>query len=322
MVEKAAPTRAGGSLLHHLFWLCVVGPLFTAFWYIHVCCGGPRPAPPFRRHSAAVLPDAPISPLISSGKDNTQRSPKAPPAVAASESRLDISWGNVNYILKLWDIFLQKQFSDYQPSQHGILQPKYAGYKAKFFYEEMLSATERDLEVKTICEVGMYAGVSAQFWLLLHGDAKLYTFDTFAKGKGLSQFAADALVHMGRTQVVKGSSLDTVPKFIKEHPEEKCDLVFIDGNKKYEYRLQDLKNLHAASHAGTLVLLDEVCSVICVSGGPKETCEGKGGTATACLAYRTAVQQGIIDLARCLDESNLPPLYPPNDFVCSARFRY
>jgi len=309
---------------------CVVLPLCTVFW--QTALSGALTAPTCARSSSSVkLRVVPSSQTGSASARPTSRDipsvPEAPEplSAAASGEGVDASWGIIQYSLQLWDIFLTTHVPEYQPGQHGITQPKYAGLKTRLFYDEMVNARKNGLQVKTICEVGMYAGASSQFFLLANKDAHLYTFDTFSKGKMLSKLAADTMVQMGRATAVSGSSLETVPEFPKKYPGVQCDIVFIDGSKKYDIRLQDLANFRAVSHKDTLVLLDEVCSNECVRNGPESACSEEGtrkNFATACMAYRTTVQKGEMEIEKCMDMEMLPEDFPKNDYVCSARFLY
>lgn len=231
-MKEKGQSRAIEALPMQIAWNCIVMPLCTVFW-LSILWG----------NKSIDKQEALSGALRLSGSNYSK--------AAYPSAHLDTSYANIEYVLRMWDLFMQKHFPKYQPSQHGVLQEKYAGLKGQLFYQEMLVARERNLKVKTICEVGMYAGAFAIFWLLANEDARLYTFDTFSLGKGMSQLAANSLVKMGRTVVVKGSSTETVPKFTKEHPNEKCDLVFIDGSKNYDIRLNHLAR-YPGSHVDSL----------------------------------------------------------------------
>mmetsp|Transcript_565 Transcript_565/g.1569 ORF Transcript_565/g.1569 Transcript_565/m.1569 type:complete len:338 (-) Transcript_565:426-1439(-) len=247
--------------------------------------------------------------------------------VAALPTATGQDLDTILYSLSMWDTLIQASIGadmTYAPGQHGITQAKYLGKKTEFFFSEIQSAHQSGLAVKTICEVGMYAGASSQFFLLSNKGAHLYTFDTFSKGKSVSVVAARLLQQLGRATPIKGSSLDTVPRFPMDFPGTLCDIVFVDGSKKYDIRSHDLKNLRAISHNKTLVLMDEVCSAECVRGGPQQTCAALGskGINEACLAYRDAVLRGDLEVRMCQEDHDLPAGYPEGDYVCSANFSF
>uniref|UniRef100_A0A061SAJ0 Uncharacterized protein n=1 Tax=Tetraselmis sp. GSL018 TaxID=582737 RepID=A0A061SAJ0_9CHLO len=236
---------------------------------------------------------------------------------------LDSSLDSIFFGLKIWDTLLQKDFPWYISGQHGILQAKYQGYKAKLFYSEMIATRLKGFHLKNLCELGMYAGSSSLFLLLSNSKSHLYSFDSLSKSKDLGKTAAKYLVSFGRTSVIFGSSLTTVPKFSEKHPRTICDLVLIDGCKEYSVRLQDIKNFRAISHRNTIVFLDEVCSVECVKGGHYKAClesRASRNTMSACLAYRKAVQLGILEIKTCLNSTGVPENYPTGDYVCSAQY--
>lgn len=245
-------------------------------------------------------------------------------SVASSNVQLDASTQNIEYFLALWNKWLASQVKGYNPGAHGITEPKYRGHKVQFFYNEMLTAKAHGLVVRNICEVGTYAGNSANFWLLAFHDAHLYTFDKFRPGTasnpGLGDTATKMLTALGRTTFVQGYTQESVPRFIKNNPAVKCDILFIDGSKRLEDRLHDLNNFRKISHKDTLMLIDDIESEQCVRGHncPEAVLANSG---TAQTAIRQNVQKGELDILRCLQTDDKPE-YPKDDIVCSARYTH
>lgn len=318
------------ALAERLVWLCIVTPLCTVTWQTLLL-----PREVAVTHEPLYPSATPVTAGHVSSSYNALPVLQPPhPGVqaiggdfAGNASILDASFDTILYTLNLWDMYLVQHEPTYKPGQHGISQPKYLNMKTKLFYDAMLKDRRLGLKVTNICEVGMYAGASSLFWLLAQKDARLHTFDTFAKGKHLSKVAADTLIKLGRLKIIVGSSVDTVPRFRRDAPETKCDIVFIDGNKKYDVRLLDLKNFRAISHPDTLLLMDEVCSVDCAKGGPVSSCKDQGcerNAGSACMAYRTMVENQQLQILDCIDhkDSSVPREYPVGDYVCSGRFLY
>ena len=46
-------------------------------------------------------------------------------------------------------------------------------------------------------------------------------------------------------------------KFATLHPEQKFDLIFIDGNHAYEYCMLDILNVRALSRPNALIIIDD-----------------------------------------------------------------
>ena len=105
----------------------------------------------------------------------------------------------------------------------------------------------------------------------------------------------------------------------REHPDVRCDVVFIDGSKAYEQRVADLTNFRALSHAKTLVLMDDIASEACLTGG---ACEKVPHTNynSAQAAYRNKVDMRELLVHRCLQDT--VPEFPQDDIVCAGSFLY
>ncbi|GMI44597.1 hypothetical protein TrCOL_g6457 [Triparma columacea] len=96
-------------------------------------------------------------------------------------------------------------------------------------------------EVYTVCEVGFNAGHSALLWLA-SGVRRVLSFEL-----GQYPYSAKAISwlskrYSGRFQVVMGDSLESVPAFHKMWPEERCNLLFVDGGHRYQHATGDLEN--------------------------------------------------------------------------------
>ena len=122
----------------------------------------------------------------------------------------------------------------------------------KFYYH-----LSRVKSVKTICEIGFNCGHSAFMWLV-GSKAKLYSFD-LGKHKyvrGMAEYMSKTFP--GRFFITYGSSEKTVPEFIKEHPDIKCDILSVDGAHNYHMAKTDMLNFKKlASKTGNIVIFDD-----------------------------------------------------------------
>jgi len=116
--------------------------------------------------------------------------------------------------------------------------------------------------VHTICETGFNAGQSALIWLLSNPTAKLYSFDLGQYG--YTHAAAGFLQKKfpDRFTFVAGNSMETLPRFIVDHPEVRCDLAIVDGGHTTDVATSDLVNFAAmASPVNRVVVDDTPCAV-------------------------------------------------------------
>ncbi|CAL1167756.1 unnamed protein product, partial [Cladocopium goreaui] len=119
---------------------------------------------------------------------------------------------------------------------------------------EVMNEIASEPSIRTVCEVGFNAGHSALRWLL-RTKAKVYSFDL-----GNHPYARPAAMWLsnqfpGRLDMTWGDSLATVPAFHREHPDVKCELIFIDGGHSYDVAIRDLKNFAALANLKNNVLL-------------------------------------------------------------------
>lgn len=104
----------------------------------------------------------------------------------------------------------------------------------------------QDPRVETICEIGFNAGYSAISMLLANTMAKFYSFDIM-----LNNYTSAAIQHVYKLfperdiLVIAGNSKDTIKKAnsMKLFEDNKCNLVFVDGDHRREGLLNDLYNI-------------------------------------------------------------------------------
>jgi hypothetical protein len=141
-------------------------------------------------------------------------------------------------------------------------------------------------QVNTICEIGFNAGQSAALWLRANPNATVYMFDLFEHkyGRHNEEFLRRKGKDHGLSDVpnrlitINGSSLDTVPRFRREHGNVACDLLSVDGGHFGDVPLQDMLNMREMANRDfhILVVDDSNCK----------------------SAYCTAVDNAIFQLER------------------------
>lgn len=123
-------------------------------------------------------------------------------------------------------------------------------------------------EIKRIAEIGFNQGVGAEAFLSSRDDVTVVSFDI-----GWYQYSIDAenyisKVYPGRHQVVWGDSRKSIPNYIKDHPEDKFDLIFIDGGHHYDVSRSDLIESFGLSHRQTVLVMDDMVPWLVWGYGP------------------------------------------------------
>ena len=80
--------------------------------------------------------------------------------------------------------------------------------------------------LSTVCETGVFKGESVAIWMCSHPAVRMLAFD----------YKVDAAVEEtvtrlfpNRVRFFEGSSVDTIPRLRRAHPDARCDIVSIDG---------------------------------------------------------------------------------------------
>ena len=99
-------------------------------------------------------------------------------------------------------------------------------FPPSFFQREIVSNLPPD---SVVCEIGFNAGHSSVNYLIANPNIRLVSFDL-----GEHQYVRVAQEFIdyyfpGKLELILGTSLETVPNFIKTHPGFKCDLIHVDG---------------------------------------------------------------------------------------------
>lgn len=139
----------------------------------------------------------------------------------------------------------------------------YEGYTAQDRTQsEFFSNLVRPYAAKRILEIGFNSGHSC-VTLMSSGtpDCTMVSFDL-----GEHYYVDNAKLFVdatfpGRHTLIKGNSLEMIPKYGSEHPNETFDVIFIDGGHYTDVPLQDLINCMALAHKNTLVIMDDIVLV-------------------------------------------------------------
>ena len=110
--------------------------------------------------------------------------------------------------------------------------------------------------VKTVCETGFNAGHSSLLWLLANPNVKVYSFDLnrYECTEPMANYMKNRFPD--RFTITFGDSTETLPKFRREHPDIKCDMMIIDGGHTVEVASADFENFYQMSNKKNIVFYD------------------------------------------------------------------
>jgi predicted O-methyltransferase YrrM len=123
---------------------------------------------------------------------------------------------------------------------------------------ETLKELASNPSIKNVLEIGFNSGHSADTFLSSNPNIKLVSFDIGTERNVILGKTYVDRKHSFRHCLIIGDSTITVPEFIKEHPDLKFDLIFIDGGHLYDIATKDIMNCKELAHSDTVVIMDDV----------------------------------------------------------------
>ncbi|MBA3721550.1 MAG: class I SAM-dependent methyltransferase [Parachlamydiaceae bacterium] len=138
---------------------------------------------------------------------------------------------------------------------HSSVNEGYMTEQQKNQFSEQL---KKYPEIKSIGEVGLNAGHSTEnFFQNCPNLKKLVSFDI-----NMHPYTNVAVEYFfkkykDRFAFVPGDSLIKVRAYAKNNPNEKFDLIYVDGNHTYSYCLNDILNFKSLAHPETILWVDD-----------------------------------------------------------------
>lgn len=132
------------------------------------------------------------------------------------------------------------------------------GYMSNEQKEQFKEQLAQRPSVESILEIGLNGGHSAENFIQCCPNLKKFvSFDI-----SMHDYTPVAVEYFYRTykekfEFVQGDSNVTVPQYAQDFPDEKFDLIYIDGGHTYETCLNDIMNCKAFAHEGTTVWIDD-----------------------------------------------------------------
>ncbi|ESO11207.1 hypothetical protein HELRODRAFT_183447 [Helobdella robusta] len=111
--------------------------------------------------------------------------------------------------------------------------------------------------VRSVCETGFNYGHSSYTFMTARSGNKILSFDI-----GHHAYTSVIMSYLNRTypgrfEGVLGDSSITLPKFVKEHPNHRCNLFFVDGSHTYKIGYSDLKSFSKISDKNNIIVFDD-----------------------------------------------------------------
>jgi predicted O-methyltransferase YrrM len=152
------------------------------------------------------------------------------------------------------DDFLKQRGYHLTPAGTAV----YEGYVTPEQRDAFIAELRRHPEIRKIAEVGFNAGHTSEMFLEYAKESKVVSFDINAHqytNAGVEYISAQ---YKDRFSFVEGDSRIAVVDYFKAHPEEKFDLIYIDGCHLFGACLDDIFNFKRLAHKNSILWVDDV----------------------------------------------------------------
>lgn len=145
-------------------------------------------------------------------------------------------------------------------SKYHLISP----YKITEGYSEdnsegskLLKRLVKNNQIVSVLEIGFNGGHSSEIFLKENLNTNVISFDISKHDYVKIGKEYIDIKYPNRHTLILGNSLETIPKYYKNNPNKKYDIIFIDGGHDYEIAISDLKNCKSLAHKNTIVIMDD-----------------------------------------------------------------
>jgi len=208
-----------------------------------------------------------------------------PPSVVIKEEEPKIS--------EIDDFLENKKIKKKDLEGHTQLEPKLTDILIKLVSND---------KIKIVMEIGFNAGHSADTFLKSNENITLISFDIATHPYVDAGKTYIDKKYPGRHTLIKGDSRTTILDYYRQNPEQKFDLIFIDGGHYENIPQSDLANCRLFAHENTVVAMNDVKYKNVESWNIKPN-----------EAWETFVESNSIDEIRHLE-------FPPNNGLAYGKY--
>jgi predicted O-methyltransferase YrrM len=214
----------------------------------------PLPLPRYVRGTPKTGSDHPLDPFFP---------PNAPTLAAAATS-----YEGANFVAKLMERLTPSEETTGQRIFYLWAQDKFGAYWRNADITTVLWAAATLIRPKTYLEIGVRRGRSTAVVAATCPDCAVFGFDLWIPNYGgapnpgpdFVERELRALGYRSNVVLVSGDSRETVPAFLRRHPDLFFDLVTVDGDHSLLGVATDLANVLPRLKVGGVVVCDDVCA--------------------------------------------------------------
>jgi predicted O-methyltransferase YrrM len=151
------------------------------------------------------------------------------------------------------DRFFRQQGYHLNPAGNANVEGYITAKQREMFIEEL----KKHPHIHKIAEVGFNAGHTSEIFLEFVLDSHVVSFDINSLHYTLTGVEFLKTQFQDRFQFIEGDSQYTVPSFFKTHPDQKFDLIYIDGCHLLDACINDILNFKPFADENTVLWVDD-----------------------------------------------------------------